>query len=64
VQRLRPEVWRQRNWLFASWQCTISHFFFTTEFLTKHSVTVVPHPPYSPDLAPCVWSHQGTYKSL
>jgi transposase len=23
------------------------------EFLAKHSIFVVPHPPYSPDLAPC-----------
>jgi hypothetical protein len=23
------------------------------EFLTKHSIPVVPHPPYSPHLAPC-----------
>ena len=24
-----------------------------TEFLQKEKVTVLPHPPYSPDLAPC-----------
>jgi hypothetical protein len=30
-----------------------SHFFFTREFFTKNNMTVVPHPPYSPDLAPC-----------
>jgi hypothetical protein len=24
-----------------------------SEFLAKHSIPVVPHPPYSPDLAPC-----------
>jgi transposase len=23
------------------------------EFLAKHGIPVVPHPPYSPDLAPC-----------
>jgi hypothetical protein len=23
------------------------------DFLAKHSIPVVPHPPYSPDLAPC-----------
>jgi transposase len=23
------------------------------KFLAKHSIPVVPHPPYSPDLAPC-----------
>ena len=25
----------------------------TPEFLAKHSITVLSHPPYSPDLAPC-----------
>jgi ABC-type nickel/cobalt efflux system permease component RcnA len=24
-----------------------------SRFLTKHNVTVLPHPPYSPDLSPC-----------
>jgi hypothetical protein len=27
--------------------------FFTREFFTKNNMTVVLHPPYSPDLAPC-----------
>jgi hypothetical protein len=26
--------------------------FFAREFLTKHNMTVIRHPPYSPDLAP------------
>jgi hypothetical protein len=30
--------------------------FFTREFLTKNNMTVIPHPPYSPDLAPCNFS--------
>jgi transposase len=25
----------------------------TTEFLTNNNMVIVPHPPYSPDLAPC-----------
>jgi len=24
-----------------------------SRFLTKHNVTVLPHPPYCPDLSPC-----------
>jgi histone-lysine N-methyltransferase SETMAR len=28
-------------------------FFFTREFFTKGNMTVVPHPPYSPDLTLC-----------
>jgi hypothetical protein len=30
--------------------------FFTREFLAKSDMTVIPHPPYSPDLAPCNFS--------
>jgi transposase len=25
----------------------------TTEFVTNNNMFIVPHPPYSPDLAPC-----------
>jgi hypothetical protein len=25
----------------------------STQFLAKHKMAVIPHPPYSPDLAPC-----------
>jgi hypothetical protein len=25
----------------------------TTDFVTKNSMVIIPHPPYSPDLAPC-----------
>jgi hypothetical protein len=30
--------------------------FFTREFFTKNNITVVPHPPCSPDLPPCGFS--------
>ena len=26
---------------------------FTLEYMEKHDIAVLPHPPYSPDLAPC-----------
>jgi hypothetical protein len=29
---------------------------FTREFLNQDNMTVIPHPPYSPDLAPCRFS--------
>jgi transposase len=25
----------------------------TTEFVTNNNMVIIPHPPYSPDLAPC-----------
>jgi hypothetical protein len=29
---------------------------FTTEIVTNNNIVIVPHPPYSPDLAPCYFS--------
>jgi hypothetical protein len=43
--RLRPELWRQENWLLHR-QLTISHFLFTKEVLTKRNITLVLHPSY------------------
>jgi hypothetical protein len=43
--------------------CTVSRFYhddatshtsvFTQQLLVKYNMAVIPHPPYSPDLAPC-----------
>jgi hypothetical protein len=33
----------------GSWQLTV----LTQQFLAKYNMAVIPHPPYSPDLAPC-----------
>jgi hypothetical protein len=48
-----PRTFATKELAVASQQCTASHSFFTREFLTKNNMTVVPHPPYLPDLAPC-----------
>ena len=50
IRRERPELWKSGDWFF--------HFdnapaLRTREFLAKHFITVLPHPPNSPDLAPC-----------
>jgi histone-lysine N-methyltransferase SETMAR len=37
----------------ASWQRSVSHFLFHQGISDKNNVTVFPHLPYSPDLAPC-----------
>jgi hypothetical protein len=55
VRRLRPELWREENWLLH--HNTPSHTsFFTGEYLSRNNMTVVPHSPYAPDLAPCNFS--------
>jgi transposase len=37
----------------APWQCASHVTLIVREFLAKHSIPVVPHPPYSPDLVLC-----------
>lgn len=60
LRRLRDAVRRKRQNL---WDCSQWHLHhdnapahssrLVQEFLAKHSITQVPQPPYSPDLAPC-----------
>jgi hypothetical protein len=62
------EIADERNWSFGTCQAiltqdlgmrsvsekTVPHAALSVrEFLAKHSIPVVPHPPYSPYLAPC-----------
>jgi hypothetical protein len=51
VRRLHPELWRQKKWLLHHDNAPSHTSFFTREFLAKNNMTVIPHPPYSPDLA-------------
>jgi hypothetical protein len=41
VRRLRPELWRQNNWLFHHNNVQSNTFFLTWEFFTKNNMTVV-----------------------
>ena len=50
ILRKRPELWWSGDWFFHH---DIAPALRTREFLAKHSITVLPHPLYSPDLAPC-----------
>jgi hypothetical protein len=43
---LRSEFLRQKNWVLHYDKSPSNISFFTREFLTKHNMTVVPHPPY------------------
>jgi transposase len=51
VRRLLPEFSWQKNWLLHHDNAP-SHIPFSRNFFTKNNINVVPHPPYSPDLAP------------
>jgi hypothetical protein len=47
-----PELRHRKNWLLLH-NAHVHHSVLVQEELAKLQVTVLPHPPYSPDLAPC-----------
>jgi hypothetical protein len=53
IRRKRPELWRRKNWLLlhdnAPTHCSV----LVQDELPKQQVTILPHPLYLPDLAPC-----------
>jgi len=52
VQRKRPEAWTNNTWMLHHDNAPGHVSLLIHEFSTKHETTVVPQPPYSPDLAP------------
>jgi hypothetical protein len=53
MRRLRLKLWRQKNWL-------LHHY---TLPLSTKTMTVFPHQPHSPDLAPCYFSQFSRLKT-
>jgi len=53
VRRHCPEKWRSGNWILHHDNAPAHRAVTTNEFLVKHNILSLPHPPYSPDLAPC-----------
>jgi transposase len=53
VRRKRPQKWSSGTWLLHYDNVPCHAALSVKEFLAKHNIPVVPHPPYSPDLAPC-----------
>jgi len=51
VRRKRPNQWRNNIWLIHHDNAPAHAALLTRRFLTDNYMTVVPHPPYSPDLA-------------
>ena len=52
IRRKRPELWRSGDWFFHHDNAPAHSALRAREFLAKHSITVLPHPPCSRDLAP------------
>ena len=52
VRRKRPDQWRNNTWLHHHDNAQAHAALLTRRFLTDNNMTVVPHPPCSPHLAP------------
>ena len=52
VRGKRPDQWQNNTWLIHRNNAPAQTALLTRLFLTYNNMTVVPQPPYSPDLAP------------
>ena len=52
VQMKRPEAWKNKTWMLHHDNAPAHTSIPIRELLTKHETTLVPKPPYSPDLTP------------
>ena len=52
VRRNRPELWENQTWMFHYDNAPSHASVLIRSYLAKHQTSVVPHTPYSPDLAP------------
>ena len=53
VRHKWPEMWKNGDWLLHHDNAPAHTWLIVREFLTNSNMTTVPHPAYSPDLAPC-----------
>ena len=49
----RPALFNSGQWHFHQDNASVHNFIRVTDYLTKMGVKTIPHPPYSPDVAPC-----------
>jgi len=48
-----PDKWKKNNWFLHHDNAPAHTSLVVRQFLTSKNITVIPHLPYSPDLAPC-----------
>ena len=53
VCRKRPELFKSGQWHLNQDNTPTHKSIVVTSYLTEMGIKTVPHPPYSPDLAPC-----------
>ena len=52
MHRKRPELWENQTWMLHHDNASAHASLLIRSYLAKHQTSVVPHPPYSPDLTP------------
>lgn len=52
IRRKRPELWRSGEWVLHHDNAPVHSALLIRDYCTKNGMTVIPQPPYSPDLAP------------
>ena len=52
-RRKRPTLFQSGQWHFQQDNAPVHNSILVTDYLSKMGIKTVPHPPYSPDLAPC-----------
>jgi len=52
VRRKRPELWENQTWMLHHDNAPVHASLLIRSYLAKRQTSVVPHLPYSPDLAP------------
>ena len=53
IPRKRPAIFKSGQWHFHQNNTPVHNSILVTAYLTKLGIQTVPHPPYSPGLAPC-----------
>lgn len=53
VRRVRPHLTQNDGWILHQDNAPAHSALIVRQFLAKNSITILDHPPYSPDLAPC-----------
>jgi len=51
VRRKRPELWENQTWILHHDNAPAHASLLIRSYMAKHHTSVVPHPPYFPDLA-------------
>jgi len=52
VHRKKSELWENQTWMLHHDNAPAHASLLIRSYLAKHQISVAPHPPYSPDLAP------------